>query len=30
MLVTLTEILDIAEEKSIAVGAFNASGLEAI
>ena len=30
MLVTLKEILDIAEEKSIAVGAFNASGLEAI
>lgn len=30
MLVTLKEILDIAEEKKIAIGAFNASGLEAI
>lgn len=30
MLVTLKEILDIAEEKQIAIGSFNASGLEAI
>ncbi len=30
MLVTLKEILEIAEEKNIAVGSFNASGLEAI
>lgn len=30
MLVTLKEILNIAEERKIAVGAFNASGLEAI
>lgn len=30
MLVTLKEILEIAEEKKIAIGAFNASGLEAI
>ena len=30
MLVTLKEIMDIAEERSIAVGAFNASCLEAI
>lgn len=30
MLVTLKEILKIAEEKQIAVGAFNATGLEAI
>lgn len=30
MLVTLREIMDIAEERSIAVGAFNASCLEAI
>lgn len=30
MLVTLKEILSIAEEKQIAVGAFNASGLEAL
>ena len=30
MLVTLKEIMEIAEEKKIAVGAFNASGLEAI
>lgn len=30
MLVTLKEILDIAEKRKIAVGAFNASGLEAI
>ena len=30
MLVTLKEILAIAEEKKIAIGAFNASGLEAI
>lgn len=30
MLVTLKEILETAEEKNIAVGAFNASGLEAI
>ena len=30
MLITLKEIMDIAEEKKIAVGAFNASGLEAI
>lgn len=30
MLVTLKEILDIAEEKNIAIGSFNASGLEAI
>lgn len=30
MLVTLKEILDIAEGREIAVGAFNASGLEAI
>lgn len=30
MLVTLKEILKIAEEKKIAIGAFNASGLEAI
>lgn len=30
MLVTLKEILNIAEEKNIAIGAFNASGLEAI
>lgn len=30
MLVTLKEIMEIAEEKNIAVGSFNASGLEAI
>ncbi|MBQ1527136.1 MAG: class II fructose-bisphosphate aldolase, partial [Lachnospiraceae bacterium] len=30
MLITLKEIMDIAEEKKIAIGAFNASGLEAI
>lgn len=30
MLVTLKEIMKIAEEKKIAIGAFNASGLEAI
>lgn len=30
MLVTLKEIMDIAEEKKIAIGSFNASGLEAI
>ncbi len=30
MLITLKEIMDIAEERKIAVGAFNASGLEAI
>lgn len=30
MLVTLKEILEIAEEKKIAIGSFNASGLEAI
>lgn len=30
MLVTLKEILNIAEEKKIAIGSFNASGLEAI
>lgn len=30
MLVTLKEIMEIAEEKNIAIGAFNASGLEAI
>lgn len=30
MLVTLKEILNIAEEKGIAIGSFNASGLEAI
>ncbi len=30
MLVTLKEILEIAEERGIAIGAFNASGLEAI
>lgn len=30
MLVTLKEIMEIAEEKKIAIGAFNASGLEAI
>ena len=30
MLVTLKEMMEIAEEKKIAVGAFNASGLEAI
>jgi len=30
MLVTLKEILQIAEEKNIAIGSFNASGLEAI
>lgn len=30
MLVTLKEILDIADEKKIAIGSFNASGLEAI
>ena len=30
MLVTLKEILKIAEEKNIAIGAFNATGLEAI
>lgn len=30
MLVTLKEILDIAEAKKIAIGSFNASGLEAI
>ena len=30
MLVTLKEIMDIAEEKSIAIGAFNASCLEAV
>lgn len=30
MLVTLKEIMKIAEEKNIAVGSFNASGLEAI
>lgn len=30
MLVTLKEIMDIAEKKQIAIGAFNASGLEAI
>ena len=30
MLVTLKEIMDIAEEKKIAVGSFNASCLEAI
>lgn len=30
MLVTLKEILEIAEEKNIAIGSFNASGLEAI
>lgn len=30
MLVTLKEILKIAEEKNIAIGSFNASGLEAI
>ena len=30
MLVTLKEILEIAEEKQIAIGSFNASGLEAI
>lgn len=29
MLVTLREILDVAEEKKIAIGSFNASGLEA-
>ena len=30
MLVTLKEILEIAEKKKIAIGSFNASGLEAI
>lgn len=30
MLVTLKEIMEIAEEKNIAIGSFNASGLEAI
>ena len=30
MLISLKEILKIAEEKKIAIGAFNASGLEAI
>ena len=30
MLVTLKEIMDIAEKKKIAIGSFNASGLEAI
>jgi len=30
MLVTLKEIMEIAEEKKIAIGSFNASGLEAI
>ncbi len=30
MLVTLKEIMEIAEKKNIAVGSFNASGLEAI
>lgn len=30
MLVTLKEIMELAEEKSIAIGSFNASGLEAI
>ncbi|MCR5545136.1 MAG: class II fructose-bisphosphate aldolase [Lachnospiraceae bacterium] len=30
MLVTLKEIMDLAEEKNIAIGSFNASGLEAI
>lgn len=30
MLVTLKEIMNIAEERNIAIGAFNASGLEAI
>jgi len=30
MLVTLKEIMEIAEKKNIAIGAFNASGLEAI
>ena len=30
MLVTLKEIMEIAEERSIAIGSFNASGLEAI
>lgn len=30
MLVTLKEIMELAEEKNIAIGAFNASGLEAI